>query len=324
MTELVTVLMPAYNHAEFVEKAVRSVWSQTYRPIELVVIDDCSTDDTAQRLAALAAESPIPMCFRRNDANHGVCYTLNRCLDEAHGEWVGFLASDDYYAPEKTAIQVSRAVSLGSAYGCIHSDGYLVDRDERIQGTIFEASVLPPLRGEAFRPMALGTAKLVPVTVLVRTHLARSVGAFDEALRAEDFDFHLRLTQATKYDYVDEPLTYSRVLEGSLGRSPDRYVRDMFRALAKHHLALGDDYHTAVRRRALHFANLSLANGSLASAAYCLRRGMRSAGAKEKVDLVLNVAAVAGVLAARRLIAGSVPGRFRRAASRSFQSWLYS
>ena len=92
----VSVLMPAYNHERFVEQAVRSVWEQTARDIELIVIDDGSTDSTAEILQALAAGSPIPMKVSVQ-ANAGISTTLNRAAGQARGEWVSILASDDYY-----------------------------------------------------------------------------------------------------------------------------------------------------------------------------------------------------------------------------------
>ena len=94
---LVSVLMPAYNHQQFVEQAVRSVWAQTYKNIELIVIDDGSSDRTLEILKRLSLQSPISMKVDTH-ANQGICRTLNKCFDLSRGELIAFLASDDQYS----------------------------------------------------------------------------------------------------------------------------------------------------------------------------------------------------------------------------------
>ena len=98
---LISVLMPAYNHERYVEGAVRSVLAQDWPRIELLVVDDGSGDgtwDVLQRLRA-ECENRLERVEMRRQENCGVSETIRRMLDLAHGEYVGFLASDDQYLP---------------------------------------------------------------------------------------------------------------------------------------------------------------------------------------------------------------------------------
>lgn len=98
---LVSVLMPAYNHAKYVENAVRSVLAQDWWRIELVVVDDGSRDDTWDVLQSLRAEceSRLERVVMARQENRGTCATLGRLFAEARGEFAGILASDDMYLP---------------------------------------------------------------------------------------------------------------------------------------------------------------------------------------------------------------------------------
>lgn len=124
---LVSVLMPAYNHDAFVEKAVRSVLDQHYPNIELIAIDDGSTDETPSILDRLSAE--LGFTFLRNNRNIGVNATLERAMVQSRGEFLSVLASDDLILPAKIARQVEyiEAHELDGVY----SNGFLLTSDGR-------------------------------------------------------------------------------------------------------------------------------------------------------------------------------------------------
>ncbi len=103
----VSVIMPVYNCAAYVEEAVRSVLSQTERSLELLVIDDGSTDNTFTIVERLAAEDARVIALK-NPENMGVARTRNRGLDMARGEFIAFLDGDDRWHPEKLEEQIAR------------------------------------------------------------------------------------------------------------------------------------------------------------------------------------------------------------------------
>lgn len=103
MDDLVSIIMPSYNTARFLTETVRSVLAQTYQNWELIIVDDCSTDDTD----AVAAEFPDPRIrFLKNEKNSGAAVSRNYALREAKGRWIAFLDSDDLWKPEKLERQI--------------------------------------------------------------------------------------------------------------------------------------------------------------------------------------------------------------------------
>lgn len=108
---LVSVIMPAYNAEPFIAEAISSVLSQSVRDLELLVIDDCSTDGTY----ALAMQQKDPrICVLRNDKNSGVANTRNRGIEQARGKYIAFLDSDDIWHPQKLQHQIEKLESAGA------------------------------------------------------------------------------------------------------------------------------------------------------------------------------------------------------------------
>ena len=103
---LVSTIIPVFNRASMLERAVRSVLAQTYRSIEIIIVDDGSTDDTPQRAAALAQQHPEVVRVV-HQANAGPGVARQHGVDVARGEFVQYLDSDDRYLPEKTTVQVA-------------------------------------------------------------------------------------------------------------------------------------------------------------------------------------------------------------------------
>ncbi len=316
----VSVLMPAYNHGKYVEHAIRSVWNQTYDLIELIVVDDCSSDDTWAIVEQLQSESPIEMVSVRNPSNRGITGTLNTALELATGDLIAILASDDYFEPDKTAIQVE---AFEEGVVCVHCDAWLVDADDNRHGQAYAVGTLPPAKNDAFKTLAKGGCRVLPVSIMVDGELAREL-QFDENLRAEDFDFHLRLSKLGRYRFVDQPLVNSRELPGSLGRSPDRYLLDMFAALEKHEEALGVDYPVIMRHRAILGANLSLAHGYREGFWESAKLGVeQSDSLKSQASFVARLAVIGAVITGRSLVGSHLPAPMRKLMSKSYQKFVY-
>lgn len=110
---LVSVIMPAYNAQRFIEEAISSVIAQTVSDWELIVIDDCSADDTFQLAQRKAADDPRIQVLC-NDVNAGVAATRNRGIDCAKGQYIAFLDSDDVWHPEKLEKQLEKLQATGA------------------------------------------------------------------------------------------------------------------------------------------------------------------------------------------------------------------
>ena len=105
MNELVSIITPSYNTAKFISETITSVLAQTYTNWELIIVDDCSTDDTDAVVRPYLADDRIR--YIKNEKNSGAAVSRNRALREAKGKWIAFLDSDDLWLPEKLEKQIA-------------------------------------------------------------------------------------------------------------------------------------------------------------------------------------------------------------------------
>lgn len=105
MNELVSIIMPSYNTAKFISETIESVSAQTYPNWELIIVDDCSTDNTNEVVKSFLLDDRIK--YIKNEKNSGAAVSRNRALREAKGKWVAFLDSDDLWLPEKLEKQIA-------------------------------------------------------------------------------------------------------------------------------------------------------------------------------------------------------------------------
>lgn len=105
MNDMVSVIMPSYNTAEYIAESIQSVLNQTYTNWELIIVDDCSTDNTDETVEPYLSDSRI--YYLKNDKNSGAAVSRNRALREAKGKWIAFLDSDDLWLPEKLEKQIA-------------------------------------------------------------------------------------------------------------------------------------------------------------------------------------------------------------------------
>jgi glycosyltransferase involved in cell wall biosynthesis len=317
---LVSVLMPAYGHTAYIKAAIQSVWSQTYRSIELIVVDDCSPDGTFEMAQSLVAQSPIPMKVAQNSSNQGISGTLNHALSLAKGELISILASDDWYDDHKTADQVS-VLLTDKTLGCVHSNSFLITPDDQVIGEVYGVGILPPLEGDCFLDLAYGRGNLVAITAMFWRDM---IDEFDADLMAEDFDLHLRLSKQKPYAFITTPLTYSRVVPGSLGKRPDKYIDELFSVLHKHQTDLGDDYDSVVMTRALHAVNICAAHNHWFGVQNAIELGVEHARDPAEVMSFLAKASTVSIsMFGRDLIAHRIPKPMRESLSKSYQNWLF-
>ena len=105
MNDLVSIIMPSYNTGRFIKETIESVLAQSYPAWELIIVDDCSTDNTDDVVNQYLADERIR--YIKNDTNSGAAVSRNRALREAKGTWIAFLDSDDLWEPEKLQKQIS-------------------------------------------------------------------------------------------------------------------------------------------------------------------------------------------------------------------------
>ena len=192
----VSVIIPTYNRAGPVVRAVDSVLAQTFSDFELIVVDDGSTDNTAEALAT--CQGRLTLICRPHG---GVSAARNSGLAAARGELIALLDSDDYWRPEKLAAQVRFFDEHPEAVICQTEETW-VRRGRRVNSGLRHQKP----SGEAFF-RSLELCLISPSAVMMRKSLLEEVGVFDESLPAcEDYDLWLRVTARYPVHLIEEPL----------------------------------------------------------------------------------------------------------------------
>ena len=141
MKDLVSIIMPSYNTAPYIRNTIQSVLEQTYQNWELIIVDDCSEDNTDDVVAAIKDDR---IKYFHNDRHSGAAVSRNRALREAKGRWMAFLDSDDLWMPEKLEKQISFMESNGYSFSYTkyqeldvdgNSTGVIITGPKKVTGT---------------------------------------------------------------------------------------------------------------------------------------------------------------------------------------------
>ena len=213
----VSVILPTHNRATLVGRAIDSVLGQSFEDFELIVVDDNSTDDTAQVIARFDAHPRLR--YYRNAKNLGPSGARNRGIDLARGSYVAFQDSDDRWFPEKLARQMEEIrekdaqVCYCGAFYYSPENSYYIPRPRTVSKKGMQS-------GDLSRDILFDNPT-TPQTLLVKRSLFDTVGRFDETLPIKvDWDLAIRLAQSEPFAFVAEPLVLIYRTEGSV--SSDR------------------------------------------------------------------------------------------------------
>ena len=205
----VSVVVPTYNRGPAIAPTLDSVLAQTTRPLEIVVVDDGSTDGTGQWVQKHYADQPLVRVIAQ--PNGGVAAARNQGLQEARGEFIAFLDHDDRWHPEKLQkqLEVMQArPEVGVVYCLwqqVAENGELIPGHDELKDD--PDWMLP--RGAIFNVLIKRNFLISMSVPLVRTALAREVGGFDPAtVPCDDYDLWLRLSRRTEFAYVREVLVF--------------------------------------------------------------------------------------------------------------------
>jgi glycosyltransferase involved in cell wall biosynthesis len=270
---LVSVVIPAYNAAAYLGETLRSVQAQTYRNIEILVVDDGSTDDTA----AIAARFGV-RCLTQ--PNQGQAAARNAGIRAANGRYIALLDADDLWEPEKLQLQVALLEQTGLAWA--YCDGY--DFDSDTGQTSYQFSQVYTLHtGHILRPLLL-IDFIVAATPLIRRDVFDAVGGFDESpllRRREDWDMWLRIAAHYPIGLVARPLVRYRVrAQGNEAQRPrSRYfvsnLTVIERAVARNPERLADLRNQAIAMLCIRTGNSLVTQGSLRAARALYRQALR-------------------------------------------------
>jgi glycosyltransferase involved in cell wall biosynthesis len=226
MSGLVSVVLPSYNRAGTLPRAIASVLEQDHRELELIVVDDASTDATPQRLAAIA--DPRLRCLRL-ERNGGPSAARNRGVEEARGAWVAFHDSDDEWLPGHLRRLLEAARELGPDYGLL-TCCTTCPEDDTLSYKVWPGRAQVSDAADLLLHSLPGT----PTWLARRADLLRA-GGFDTALRNfEDWELALRLSEFTRIGLVNEVLYRNHRTPGSLFSNEAAYAQALGTVLQRH------------------------------------------------------------------------------------------
>jgi glycosyltransferase involved in cell wall biosynthesis len=218
----VSITIPTFNCARFIERAIDSALAQTYADYEIVVVDDGSTDDTRQVLARYGDKVRYV-----HQPNGGLSSARNLALAHASGELIAYLDADDIWYPHRLERQVA-FLDARPDCGFVHSDVTIIDEADRVLHQRFNAETRRPVPEGACTLDLLRRCHVQVPTVLERRACIERVGNFDGRLKtAQDYLHWIRIAMAgMAVGYIAEPLAMYRRTTSSLSSSPRRVLDD--------------------------------------------------------------------------------------------------
>jgi glycosyltransferase involved in cell wall biosynthesis len=223
---LVTVFIGSYNHSRFIEECLDSVRRQVYPNLQVIIFDDCSTDNSVSVIDTWLKKHRLDWQFIPHNKNVGICASLNEVLRLARGEYISMVAADDVWLPDKTARQVEIMEQLPKDVGVVYSDAFQIDENGEMLAQMFiEAHrefIVPP---EGFLFDVLWEGNFIPaMTTLIRRECFSKVGNYDERLCFEDWDMWMRISREFRFVYDTIPQAKYRIVSTSAVRTMSEAV----------------------------------------------------------------------------------------------------
>ena len=220
----VSVIIPAYNQGSYLREAVRSVLDQTHRDLELLIVDDGSTDDT-RSVAESFVDERIHYIYQEN---RGLSGARNTGIRNSSGEFLSYLDADDLFSTEKLEL-LTRKFDENAELGLVAGQAIPIDTQGQEIGHLYAAP--PPKEARCWllgNPLHVGS-------VLVRREWQERAGFFDESLRSyEDWDMWLRLARLDcKFGWVAAPISFYRFHPGQMTRNSTQMTQATFAVLDK-------------------------------------------------------------------------------------------
>jgi len=224
---LISVILPTFNREIFLPRAISSVLNQTYKNLELIIVDDGSTDNTE---AIVKDYSDTRIRYYKQILNKGGSAARNVGIKLAGGELIAFQDSDDEWLPEKIERQVRKFSEVSDDVGIIYC-GY-ESVFERTNEVVSKS--IPDEKGDVHKRMFLGCITGT-LTVIVRASCFRKAGLFDEKMQScHDWDMWIRVAKYYKFDYVPEILAKAYIHGNQLSTNLEIKIKGKEKILEKY------------------------------------------------------------------------------------------
>lgn len=226
---LVSVVGISYNQAPFIEAALRSIVEQDYPYIELILVDDASTDNSPKVIEDFFQKHTVsfPVKFIFHQENRGNCASFNEALAICKGKYIVDFALDDVMLPERISRQVAFFEQCSTETGIIFSNAEIISETGSLLQYHYpidaqKKALSPPPQGKVFRNILAGYF-ICPPTMMMRKSMLIELGGYDTSLAYEDFDLWVRASQSYEFAYQD--FVSTRYRRSSLSLSKKFYQK---------------------------------------------------------------------------------------------------
>jgi glycosyltransferase involved in cell wall biosynthesis len=217
----VSVIIPTYNRSQFLAGALTSVLGQSYKDLEILVIDDGGTDDAA---AVVAGFHGAPIRYLRHDHRRGSAASRNTGIRHATGEYIAFLDDDHEWYPEKLMRQMQCMLASPAEVGGVYTGCFII---ERSTGKIRD-QVVPGARGDVHQALLAGNCIGSASSMLMRRSCINEAGCFDEGLPSfYDYDLWLRAGRKYQFECIREPQLKYYVDGNEIGTNSEAFARGL-------------------------------------------------------------------------------------------------
>lgn len=219
---LVSVICLCFNHEKFVEETLQSVINQTYKNIEIIVLDDYSVDNSVKIIEQFINHNPN-IIFIKNETNLGNTKSFNKALKKSNGNFVIDLAADDVLLPNCVELQIEKFEN--SSYenlGIVYGNAELISENGNYYSYYFDVDISKKViekrkTGNIYLDIISGGNSLCSVSAMIKKEVLEKLNGFDENLDYEDLDFWIRSSKIYNFDFIDEILVKKRIVPNSLG-----------------------------------------------------------------------------------------------------------
>jgi len=208
---LVSICIPVYNGEPYIFETINSAISQTYKNIEIIIFDDCSTDKSAEIIKKFA---DIRITYNLNDKNYGAFINFQKCVEACNGDYIKLLNDDDLLRPNAIETQVNVLINNPDVSICITATNVINEFDKIImKRQLYKKSL--KINGKKLAKKSLLCGRNIygePSTVLFRKDKSRQVGDFSNELHiSSDLDYWIRLSYVGDVYYINEFLSDWRI-----------------------------------------------------------------------------------------------------------------
>ena len=223
----VSVILPTYNRASLIGRAIKSILNQTFNDFELLIIDDGSVDDT-EKVVKTFADTKVT--YKKHEENKGAAAARNTGIHLARGEFIAFNDSDDEWMPEKLERQIKKFSEVNSNIGVIYC-GYIAV-SQQTNREIFRST--PMEKGKIY-PRILQGCITGTFTPLIKQACFEKVGLFDETLPScQDWDMWIRISEYYEFDFISDILVKMYIHGSQISTNLEAKIEGKERILEKY------------------------------------------------------------------------------------------